>query len=416
MFLSTLTILCLFCTWTSAASISSGTCVVPESQQSLVTGLEKQLVDYANLLCFPEPSVLIALNLAENQDITARKLLLQQLKDTAAKEMTSGKVALYALALRSSCENPADVTTPEKIVNLVHVLEEKTKEEIDYYYSHDALKTTYYQLALDCLALCVENSPDVEMAAIILAKAGLSNGFQSSGHFSVDTAAVASLALACVYDGMIATQQNKLVGTIQDALAHLTKQILGEQKSSGIIGNIYSTGLAMQALSVTSEFYPSGAWSCSKTLDKMLDEVYLGAFNTPGAASQILPSLVGKTYLDVKGFVCSPADVPTISVQYTISNDRVGTYFTFSITVEVPKGSVLLAVLEAAQSAEPSKFSFQTEQTSWGPMVVSINGVEANNNEKTYWEFFSGKTPLDQGVGSYKPTDNEHILAIFNTY
>lgn len=61
-----------------------------------------------------------------------------------------------------------------------------------------------------------------------------------------DTAAVASLALTCVYDGILATQQSKIVGAIQEALAMITKQILGEQQSSGIIGNIYSTGLAMQ--------------------------------------------------------------------------------------------------------------------------------------------------------------------------
>lgn len=47
-------------------------------------------------------------------------------------EMTSGKVALYVLALRSSCENP-DATTLGNNINLVHVLEEKTKEELNYF-------------------------------------------------------------------------------------------------------------------------------------------------------------------------------------------------------------------------------------------------------------------------------------------
>lgn len=61
-----------------------------------------------------------------------------------------------------------------------------------------------------------------------------------------DTAAMASLALTCVYDGILATRQSKMVGAIQEALARMTKQILGELQSSGIIGNIYSTGLAMQ--------------------------------------------------------------------------------------------------------------------------------------------------------------------------
>ncbi|KAJ6654122.1 hypothetical protein lerEdw1_007390 [Lerista edwardsae] len=374
---------------------------VPAEQQWLVTDLQTQLVNSVNPQGLPDPSILIALNLAGDQNSNVKKQLVQQLKETATKEivfaflpaeMTSGKVALYVLALRSSCEN-LDVTTPGNNVNLVHVLEEKTKEELNYFYDHGTPKTTFYQLALDTLALCVEKSPEVEMAAITLAKAALANDFVHGEYFSVDTAAMASLALTCVYDGILTTQQSKIVGAIQEALARITKQILGEQQSSGIIGNIYSTGLAMQALSVTSEFYVSGAWSCVKTLDKVLNEINLGVFSNPAAASQILPSLVGKTYLDVKSITCSSENV-----HYTIINDLVGSYFKYSITVNVPKDSVLLAVLEAAQRAKPSEFSFETEETSWGPMVVSINGIRASTNEKTYWQFFSGKTSLQQGT------------------
>lgn len=57
---------------------------------------------------------------------------------------------------------------------------------------------------------------------------------------------MASLALTCVYDEMIKSQQSKLIGALQEALALITKQILGEQQTNGILGNIYSTGLAMQ--------------------------------------------------------------------------------------------------------------------------------------------------------------------------
>ncbi|KAH0621108.1 hypothetical protein JD844_022141 [Phrynosoma platyrhinos] len=417
MFISALTFLYLFSSLTSVASISSKTCTVPDDKQYLVRNLEKQMVDYANLLCSPDPSILIALNLANYQDISVRKLLQQQLQGTATKEMTSGKVALYVLAFQSSCENPADVTTLDKRVNLVHVLEEKTKEEIDYFSenretvipgcfadAHHAPKTTYYQLALDVLALCVVKSSEAETAAKILTEAALTNHFQI---------AMTSLALTCVYHE---TQNKELVGIIQHALSQITTQILREQKSSGIIGNLYSTGLAMQALSVTSEFYSEGAWKCTNTLDKILLEVSQGAFNTPGAASQILPSLVGKTYLNIQGLICSPEKVPTITVNYTIIKDEGEPKFKFSIPVEVPKGSVLLAVLEAAQSANSTDFSFQYEQTAWGPMVVSIHGIKADANEKTYWQFLSGKTPIDQGVGSYKPTDNEHIEAIYSKY
>lgn len=47
------------------------------------------------------------------------------------------------------------------------------------------LKTTYYQLALATLALCVEKSLEVEDASILLAKAALANDLETGGHFSV---------------------------------------------------------------------------------------------------------------------------------------------------------------------------------------------------------------------------------------
>lgn len=93
--------------------------------------------------------------------------------------------------------------------------------------------------------------------------------------------------------------------------------------------------------------------------------------------------------------------------------------------------------------------SFQTEQTSWGPMVVSIHGLAANPEDRTYWQFLSGEDALQEGgqhgvgegrggghdagsrgvkeprsyprptiagVGTYVPVDGEHIQAVFSTY
>ncbi|KAM3855843.1 transcobalamin-1-like isoform 2-T2 [Vipera latastei] len=388
-------------------------CDVPSDRQWLVRGLQTQLENWASLQIKPDPSVLVALKLAEDQNLSVITLLVKQLKETAGTEMTSGKVALYVLALRSACQNPADVSTPEKHVNLVEVLEEKTQKEIKHINTTGTPKTTYYQLALDTLALCIEKSPELEFAATTLANAALANSFQFHGRFSVDTAAVASLALVCASEGSISSQQRKLLGTIKAALAQITKQILKEQQANGLLGNIYSTGLAMQALNVTSEFYSDNPWNCPKTLNEVLSKITEGAFSTPAAASQILPSLVGKTYLDVSNLTCTSE---TVTVHYTVINKLKKPYFKYSTTVKVPKDSVLLAVLETAQQLNAKEFSFQTQKTAWGPMVTSISGLQANTNEKTYWQFLSGKTPLEQGVGSYRPRDNELIVAIFSRY
>lgn len=42
-------------------------------------------------------------------------------------------------------------------------------------------------------------------------------------------------------------------------------------------------------------------------------------------------------------------------------------------------------------------YRFETTMTSWGLMVSSINNIAENVNHKTYWQFLSGKTPLNEG-------------------
>lgn len=149
--------------------------------------------------------------------------------------------------------------------------------------------------------------------------------------------------------------------------------------------------------------------------------------------AQILPSLKGKTYLDVPQVTCGPdhevpptlTDYPTpvptsvsnITVIYTINNQLRGVDLLFNVTIEVSvkSGSVLLAVLEEAQRKN-SMFKFETTMTSWGLIVSSINNIAENVNHKTYWEFLSGKTPLDEGVAYYIPFNHEHITANFTQY
>ncbi|KAJ1168628.1 hypothetical protein NDU88_000546 [Pleurodeles waltl] len=120
--------------------------------------------------------------------------------------------------------------------------------------------------------------------------------------------------------------------------------------------------------------------------------------------------------ITVSGVASSAVGVPSITVDYSIVNDLTGEPFKYSIQVSVPKGSVLLDVMKEAQKMNPKDFSFQTESTSWGPFVATINHLSGSANGKTYWQFFSGTFVLDKGVGTYVPKDGEHIIAIFSKY
>ncbi|NXE98463.1 IF factor, partial [Menura novaehollandiae] len=203
-------------------------------------------------------------------------------------------------------------------------------------------------------------------------------------------------------------------------------------KRNGMIGNIYSMGLALQALEVTRKFYAPRKWDCAQAFSV----VFAHDYQQPMAIAQVLPALVGRSYLDVAGLDCaatkdtSPSrqlplsptlgthSVPRapILVHYSITNTLQGKHFHYSTSVTVPSGSTLLRVLEVAAEENPQTFSFQTEQTSWGPMVVSIHGLAASTDDRTYWQFLSAGDALDEGVGTYRPQAGEHIQAVFSTY
>ncbi|NXP04194.1 IF factor, partial [Thinocorus orbignyianus] len=199
----------------------------------------------------------------------------------------------------------------------------------------------------------------------------------------------------------------------------------------GMMGNIYSMGLALQALGSTESFYAPRKWDC----DQAFSVVYRHDYCQPMAIAQVLPAMVGKSYLEAASLNCAtrgrmsprpqshpePLQTPgggpaLIQVHYSVINTLQGKPFKISTSVEVPEGSTLLKVLQAAEEKQPEDFSFQTEQTSWGPMVTSIHGLAGNTDDRTYWQFFSGEDALQEGVGTYIPQDEEHIQAIFSTY
>ncbi|XP_065492970.1 cobalamin binding intrinsic factor-like [Caloenas nicobarica] len=397
------------------------------ASQQLVSELVQRMEDSVKVNEMPNPSILLALNLVEATWNYTHKWLLQRIKEEAVtraqKDMTSGKVALYVLSLLSSCKDPRHVQALGKTINLVQVLQQKTDEEVARLVVDGIPKTTLYSVSLDALALCLAGAGGYQVASALLAKQVLS----PDSHLSVDTRAVAALAMTCTYGH---TDLQDLQELLREALHNVTNGFLDEQeKSGGMIGNIYSMGLALQALESTQEFYALREWNSTQACNM----VYSHDYRLPMAIAQVLPPLVGRSYLDAADLNCttgmSPNPEPSLSpklgtagdhrnieVHYTITNTLQGTPFSYTTTVQVPAGSVLLRVLQAAQEKDPDIFRFQTKQTFWGPMVISIHGLAADLDQRTYWEFLSGGVPLQEGVGTYKPRDGEHIQANFTTY
>lgn len=66
---------------------------VPSSQKVLVTKLQTQLVNSVDSQSPPDPSVLIALNLAEDQNSVVKEQLVQQIKQTIVDKNIKGRMS-----------------------------------------------------------------------------------------------------------------------------------------------------------------------------------------------------------------------------------------------------------------------------------------------------------------------------------
>ncbi|KAF5927393.1 hypothetical protein HPG69_018993 [Diceros bicornis minor] len=334
---------------------TQSSCSVPSAEQPLVNGIQVLMENSVTNSSLPNPSILIAMNLAGAYNLETQKLLTYELMDSDTDDMTIGQLALTIMALTSSCRDSGD---------RVSILQKQMESWAPS--SSNAQALTFYEPSLAILALCQKNPEATLPIAARFAKSLLAN----TSPFNMDTGAVAALALTCMY--------NKI-----------------------------------PALSVTPE-QPTTEWNCQETVDTILNEIEQGKFQNPMSIAQILPSLKDKTYLDVPYLSCSsdheeqptlpnePSPAPTsasnITVTYTINNQLRGVDLLFNVTIDVSvkSGSVLLVVLEEAQRKN-SMFKFETTMTSWGPMVSSINNIAENVNHKTYWQFLSGNTPLNEG-------------------
>ncbi|XP_017354367.1 transcobalamin-1 [Cebus imitator] len=377
-------------------------------------------------------NVLLSLKLVGIQNQILRQKMVKEIKHivkTGVSDLSSGELALIILAL-GACRSPEETLIYD--YHLIDELENKFQAEIKNMETHsDNPLTNYYQLSLDVLALCLFDG-NYSTAEVVKRFNPENKNYYFGSQFSVDTGAMAVLALTCVKRSLTSGQVKADGGDltkISNYTKSLVEKILCKKKRNGLIGNTFSTGEAMQALFVSSDYYNETEWNCRETLNAVLMEISRGAFNIPIAAAQVLPALLGKTYLDVNKDSCvsgsdnfnisipepitvtPPESQPHISVNYSVRINE-----TYSANVTVPHGSVFLAVMEKAQKINHTIFCFTMEESSWGPYITSVQGLWASSNDRTYWELLSGGKPLSQGAGSYVVHNGENLEVRWSTY
>ncbi|XP_068937868.1 transcobalamin-2 isoform X2 [Petaurus breviceps papuanus] len=324
-----------------------------------------------------------------------------------------GQLALYLLAMRGGCKDIGTRKGNMLVTQLKAYLEEE-KHRIGHEHKGHPL-TSYYQYSLAILALCIHDKKVPGHVVEKLLHAVEHDVFLHGSQYSVDTAAMASLAFSCLQASAL---NPGLEPWISRALNHVRDKILKEETPEGYFGNIYSSPLALQALMEAPS--PESELACLRAGDAIMKGLEEGAFQNPIPLSQLLPVLHHRTYLSLMQLDCNDerglleADTTTpltqepqnIEVRLRVQTDP-QLLLLHDQQYVVPEGATLQDVLIKAQ--EDGWFTYQTQTTSSGPFLSSVMGISPG--ERQYWQLLRAPdTPLLQGIANYRVQDGETIL------
>ncbi|NXE80440.1 TCO2 protein, partial [Cochlearius cochlearius] len=329
----------------------------------------------------------------------------------------TGRLALYLLGLRATCPPPEPSAQRSLVTWLKYYLEK------DWAGSrrHGHPLTSYYQYSLGVLALCVHGKRVREEVIRRLLAAEQHGRFGHGGGSAVDTEAVAALAFTCL-------ERERLVGArlaaeLRAATRGVRRRMVEAQDRDGFFGNVYSTPWAMQVFITTTVCQTEPAYG--RAMAALLGN--LDAFTTAATVAQALPVLHGRSYLDIASLRCRE-EPDTLTPTYTEPLPEVPGNKTVQLVVEcaqprcsprrlydrpvpVPAGASLLDVLRAAATQGPHNFTFDTQDTSQGPFLSSVAGLEAQQQKRRYWQLLTAPgARLQEGVADYRPRDGETLV------
>ncbi|XP_048043175.1 transcobalamin-2 [Megalobrama amblycephala] len=396
--------------------------------EALLQSLGQQLlrsVDTRDNL--PNPSVHIALRLSTHHNLAKESEHLNRLKtefhDDIEKSLRSGelvvgRLALYILALKSSCHDLQSVHLNHNEPLLTHLKKEMEEEKQNIAFSHRP-KTNYYQYSLGILALCVSGVRVSTHVSQKLIHAVEHKQIKHGESLCVDSHAMAGMALQCLKNEGTAVKDP---AELDRALASIKQRLLDSKRADGHMGNEFSTGLAVQALMAMG----TQVEECASAMEALRADVKKGTYHNPMAVSQVLPALHQQSYLHLKNKECRNEDdtltigadsvsevLPShgqVSLQVEVIKSN-GASSVFSINV--PRGSSLFDALNLLQDKQTG-FTFSTENSLWGPFLSVVNDEQARQTDRRYWQVSSDGTSLTQGIKDYK-IDSAQSITIKNT-
>ncbi|CAG08472.1 unnamed protein product [Tetraodon nigroviridis] len=415
------------------ALTSAEECGASGDQHELLLSLNRDLLSsLARQEGLPNPSVHVALRLSSHHNLAFESQYLNRLKtelhshiqsSLSSSQAVTGLLALYTLALKSSCYDLSTVSfaVDERSESLLAHLRRQLEQEKEHLtFSHRPL-TNFYQYSLGVLALCVNGDRVNNHVANKLIKAAQHERFKHGDVDSVDTYAVAGVALQCVKNAGFHVHG---AAELDAALAKIKQKLLAARGANGHIGNEFSTGQAVQALLAMGS--PESEYTAA--MEAMRTSVRCNVYHNPMAMSQVLPALHLKSYLSLQNKECVSeddtlvlepvepvVDMPSetkvnLQVEVVTSSEATALY-----SVDVPKGSTLLEALGLLRDRSVG-FTFDTESSLWGPFLSVVNGEQARQSDRRYWSLSSDGAALTEGASDFKITKAQKITIQNKSY
>ncbi|XP_021348744.1 transcobalamin-2-like [Mizuhopecten yessoensis] len=303
-----------------------------------------------------------------------------------------GKLAQYISAIVVACPHEA-ATAYYGTDNLLDILQKQLQSSVDYF------RINRFALSWMALAMCQHNRTFDSLYEDIL------TAHPGTYTFGTDEASMITMACVCL--------KTETCSSAAQVAADLVSQEI--QKENNTL-NVYSLGLAAQALISTKNASYANQISKAK-MGIMLKLDVKETMKYGLAASHILPALADMSYLDIEihppvpGKLNPSTEMMMLSITITMK-DYILTNITkqWNAHVSVPTKPTLLQVMTALQDQPSSTFSFGTAQTSFGPSVVTIDGI-TRNETNMYWRSMTAPdTPLQQGVAKTYPVDGDHYI------
>ncbi|KAF1667665.1 Transcobalamin-2, partial [Aptenodytes patagonicus] len=244
-----------------AAVLPAQLCEAPgEAAAAAVRALSARLLGLAvDPARDPDPSVYLALRLADDHDLRREEQYLARLQDAFQRRYScvvrglwlpvradvvacrsaeaewpeTGRLALYLLGLRATCPSPEPGPQRSLVTWLKYYLEEDWAGSRQ----HGHPLNGYYQYSLGVLALCVHRKRVREEVIRRLLVAEQHGRFGHIGGSAADTEAVAALAFTCL-------ERERLVGSrlaaeLRAATRRTRRRMVEAQGRDGFFGNVY---------------------------------------------------------------------------------------------------------------------------------------------------------------------------------